>query len=107
MRSTLGLPGSPDGILSRRLFRLVGMHEYSVAKWRKRFLQYRLDRLVEDPPFCHPRIYGHDERMKMAVAPTAERTPGDTVLALTYKELAGHLGRPRLSMPLLLNCGEA
>ena len=61
-----------DGVASRRISRIVGMHESNVAKWRKRFSERRLDGLLDDPRPGRPRIYGHDERMKMAAAATSE-----------------------------------
>jgi len=80
-----------DGVASRRISKVVGMHESNVAKWRKRFCEHRMEGLVDDPRSGRPRIYGHDERMKMAAAATSERTPGDPVSTWTYEDLAEHL----------------
>ena len=96
-----------DGVPSRQISRVVGMHESNVAKWRKRFLQNRLDGLVDDPRSARPRIYGRDERVKMAAAGTSERTPGDPVSTWTYGSWPSTSGRPRPSMPLLRSCGES
>lgn len=58
------------GTSSARIARQVGMHESNVAKWRRQFLAERLEGLVDRPRAGRPRVYGHDERIKVA-APTA------------------------------------
>jgi len=86
-----------DGVASRRISKIVGMHESNVAKWRKRFSERRRDGLLDDPRPRRPRIYGHDEpmkhdeRIKMPAVATSERTPGDPVSTWTYEEMAEHL----------------
>jgi transposase len=65
----------------------VGMHESHVANWRQRFLAERIDGLRERPHTGRPRRLGHDERLAMAAAATAEKSPDDPVAMWTLDEL--------------------
>jgi len=80
-----------DGVPSRQISAVVGMHESNVAKWRNRFREKGLEGLEDDPRSGAPRRFGHDERMVMAAAATSERDPDDPVATWTYLELAQHL----------------
>jgi transposase len=80
-----------DGVPSRQISAIVGMHESNVAKWRNRFREKGLKGLEDDPRSGRRRRFGHDERMAMAAAATSERDPDDPVATWTYYELAQHL----------------
>ncbi len=80
-----------DGVPSRQISAIVGMHESNVAKWRNRFREKGLKGLEDDPRSGRRRLFGHDERMAMAAAATSERDPDDPVATWTYHELAQHL----------------
>jgi transposase len=80
-----------DGVASRQISKLVGMHESNVAKWRNRFRERGLAGLEDAPRPGGPRRFGHDERMAMAAAATSERDPDDPVATWNYLELAKHL----------------
>lgn len=80
-----------DGVPSRQISAIVGMHESNVAKWRNRFREKGLEGLEDDPRSGRRRRLGHDERMAMAAAATSERDPCDPVATWTYLELAQHL----------------
>jgi len=80
-----------DGVASRQISAVVGMHESNVAKWRNRFREKGLDGLEDAPRSGGPRRFGHDERMSIAAAATSERDPDDPVATWTYLELAQHL----------------
>jgi len=80
-----------DGVPSRQISAVVGMHESNVAKWRNRFRERGLEGLEDDPRSGRRRRLGHDERMAMAAAATSERDPADPVATWTYLELAQHL----------------
>ena len=80
-----------DGVPSRQISLIVGMHESNVAKWRNRFREKGLKGLEDDPRSGRRRRFGHDERMAMAAAATSERDPDDPVATWTYYELAQHL----------------
>ena len=62
-----------DGVPSRQISAIVGMHESNVAKWRNRFREKGLKGLDDDPRSGAPRRFGHDERMAIAAAATSER----------------------------------
>jgi len=80
-----------DGVPSRQISAIVGMHESNVAKWRNRFRAKGLKGLEDGPRSGRRRRFGHDERMAMAAAATSERDPDDPVATWTYYELAQHL----------------
>jgi len=80
-----------DGVPSRQISAIVGMHESNVAKWRNRFREKGVEGLDDDPRSGRRRVFGHDERMAMAAAATSERDPFDPVATWTYLELAQHL----------------
>jgi len=80
-----------EGVPSRQISAVVGMHESNVAKWRNRFREKGLKGLEDDPRSGRRRRLGHDERMAMAAAATSERDPADPVATWTYLELAHHL----------------
>ena len=72
---------------SRQIAIEVGMHESHVATWRRRFLDSRIDGLGERPHTGRPRRLGHDERLAMAAAATAEKSADDPVAMWTLDEL--------------------
>jgi transposase len=76
-----------DGIASRQISATVGMHESHVANWRRRFAQEGLAGLEERKHTGRPRRLGHDERLAMAAAATAEKSPDDPVAMWTLDEL--------------------
>jgi len=80
-----------DGVPSRQISAIVGMHESNVAKWRNRFREKGLAGLEDAPRPGGPRRFGHDERMAMAAAATSERDPDDPVATWDYLELAKRL----------------
>src|SRR3989441_10355689 len=65
-----------DGVPSRQISRLVGMHESNVAKWRNRFREKGLAGLEDSPRSGAPRRFGHDERLGLAGAGHPGRGPG-------------------------------
>src|SRR6266571_7776181 len=75
-----------DGVPSRQISELVGMHESNVAKWRNRFRDKGLEGLEDLPRPGGPKRFGHDERMRLAAAATSERNPDDAVATWTYFE---------------------
>jgi transposase len=76
-----------DGMPSRQISLTIGMHESHVANWRRRFLTERLAGLGERKHTGRPRRLGHDERLAMAAAATAEKSPDDPVAMWTLDEL--------------------
>ena len=80
-----------DGVPSRQISKIVGMHESNVAKWRNRFRDKGLEGLEDSPRPGRRRRFGHDERMAMAAAATSERDPDDPVATWTYFDLAQKL----------------
>ena len=88
-----------DGVPSRQISELVGMHESNVAKWRNRFRDKGLEGL-EDRPRGGPMRFGHDERLQLAAAATSERDPDDPVATWTYFELAQKLWAEGVQIPV-------
>ena len=76
-----------DGLASRQISLTIGMHESHVANWRHRFLAERLKGLGERKHTGRPRRLGHDERLAMAAAATAEKSADDPVAMWTLDEL--------------------
>ena len=63
-----------DGVANRRIAPEVAMNENQVGVWRKRFEAERLAGLEDRARSGRPRIYGHDERLKV-VATATSTTP--------------------------------
>ena len=76
-----------DGVPSRQIALAIGMHESHVANWRHRFLTERIKGLGERKHTGRPRRLGHDERIAMAAAATAEKSSDDPVAMWTLDEL--------------------
>ena len=65
-----------DGVPNRRIAPLVGMAERYVGLWRRRFEAAGLAGLEDAPRPGRPRVYGHDERVRIvATATTAAPDP--------------------------------
>ena len=67
-----------EGVANRRIAREVGLAEEYVGMWRRRFEKDRLKGLEDLPRSGRPRTYGHDERLKIVAAATAERPEFDS-----------------------------
>ncbi len=62
-----------EGVSNRRIGEMVGMDQHNVGVWRRRFETERLAGLEDRPRSGRPRIYGHDERVKIVAKATSER----------------------------------
>ncbi|MGQ0826654.1 MAG: IS630 family transposase [Actinomycetota bacterium] len=62
-----------DGVANRRIAPAVGMNENQVGVWRKQFEAERLAGLEDRPRSGRPRVYGHDERLKIVATATATK----------------------------------
>lgn len=80
-----------DGVSSRKVSRLVDMHESHVAMWRQRFRAEGLDGLKDAPRPGRPLTYGHDDIIKMAALATTARDPDEPEATWTYQGLADEL----------------
>ena len=87
VRRALVVLYAADAMASRQISLMIGMHESHVANWRRRFLAERLDGLGERKHTGRPRRLGHDERLVMAAAATAEKSGDDPVAMWTLDEL--------------------
>jgi transposase len=67
-----------EGWPGRRIAPEVGLSENSVGVWRRRFEKDRLEGLKDMPRSGRPRLYGHDERLRVVAAATAERPEFDS-----------------------------
>jgi transposase len=62
-----------DGVPNRRIGPEVGMNEHQVGVWRKRFEADRVAGLDDQPRSGRPRVYGHDERLRIVAAATSQK----------------------------------
>jgi transposase len=67
-----------EGIPNRRIAPVVEMSENSVGVWRRRFEKDRLKGLEDLKRSGRPRVYGHDERLKIVAAVTSQRPEFDS-----------------------------
>lgn len=65
-----------DGLDSTEVAAQVGVHQATVGKWRRRFLERRLDGLVDEPRPGAPRKITDDD-VEAVVVKTLEETPPD------------------------------
>jgi transposase len=62
-----------DDVPNRRIAPEVGMNENQVGVWRRRFEIERLAGLEDRPRSGRPRVYGHDERVKIVATATSTK----------------------------------
>jgi transposase len=67
-----------QGVPNRQIAKDVGMAEEYVGLWRRRFADKRLEGLEDCKRSGRPRKYGHDERLRVVAAATAERPAFDS-----------------------------
>ena len=79
-----------DGVPNRRIAPEVGMNQNQVGVWRRRFEAERLAGLEDRPRPGRPRIYGHDERLRIVATATATRP--EWASHWSHSLLAGALG---------------
>ena len=68
--------GCAAGKSNREVARAVGVCAHTAGKWRRRFVEARLDGLFDEPRSGRPRTIG-DEQVAEVVTLTLERTPKD------------------------------
>ena len=61
-----------EGVPLRRIAGEVGMDQHQVGVWRRRFETERLAGLEDRPRPGRPRLYGHDDRVKIVATATSE-----------------------------------
>ena len=81
---------SAGGHSNREVARRVGVHETTVCKWRRRFLEKRLDGLLDEPRPGAPRKIS-DKTVERIVTMTLESTPSDATHWST-RDLAKRIG---------------
>jgi transposase len=79
-----------DGLSNVAVAERVGVNQATVVKWRKRFLDRRLDGLVDEPRPGAPRKIG-DEDVEAVVVRTLEEQPADATHWST-RDLAAKTG---------------
>lgn len=90
-----------DGMANRRIAPEVGINENQVAVWRRRFETERVAGLEDRPRSGRPRVYGHDERLKIietvtATTPEVESQWSHRLIAETLEDIgisASQVGR--------------
>jgi transposase len=65
-----------DGLKNTEIAGELGVHRNMVAKWRSRFLEHRLDGLIDEPRPGRPRTVT-DEQVEQVVVKTLESSPKD------------------------------
>jgi transposase len=65
-----------DGLDSKAIASRVGVHEATVGKWRRRYLERGIDGLIDEPRPGAPRKIG-DADVEAVVVKTLEETPTD------------------------------
>jgi len=61
-----------DGVPNRRIAPQVGINENQIGLWRKRFESERLAGLDDRPRSGRPRVYGHDDRVRIVATATSK-----------------------------------
>jgi len=84
-----------EGCPNRRIAVEVGLSENSVGLWRRRFDKDRMAGLDDMPRSGRPRLYGHDERLKIVAAVTSERPEFES--QWSHRLLADYLGEVGIS----------
>jgi len=79
-----------DGLDNDEVAAELGINAKTVSKWRRRFLERRLDRLVDEPRPGAPRSV-MDDKVEEIVRRTIEETPPDATHWST-RSLAGRVG---------------
>lgn len=78
-----------DGISGHQISERVGISEEYVAQWRRRFSEDRLKGLEDRPRSGRPRIYGHDDRVRIVA--TATTVPPEATSHWSHAQLADAL----------------
>lgn len=79
-----------DGLDSKVIASRVGVHEATVGKWRRRFMERGIDGLIDEPRPGAPRKIG-DADVEAVVVKTLEETPTDATHWST-RDLAKKVG---------------
>ncbi len=79
-----------DGLDSKAIASRIGVHEATVGKWRRRYLERGIDGLIDEPRPGAPRKIG-DADVEAVVVKTLEETPADATHWST-RDLAKKVG---------------
>ena len=78
-----------DGLPNRQIAPIVGMHEHTVAQWRRRFQTERLAGLQDRKRPGRPLVYDHDQRLRIVA--TVTQQPPDPASHWSHSQLAKEL----------------
>lgn len=78
-----------EGVPNAKIAEQVGMNHWQVGDWRRRFETERLPGLNDRPRPGRPRLYGHDDRVKIVATVTS--TKPDHASQWSYSLLANEL----------------
>ena len=83
-----------DGLSNKAVAAELGMHAHTVGKWRRRFLEERIDGLSDEPRPGRPRTLTDEQ-----VAEVIERTLGTTPADATHRSIRSMARESGLSHP--------
>jgi transposase len=82
-----------DGLKNTEIAERLGISRPPVTKWRRRFVEHRLDGLTDEPRPGRPRTIG-DDRVEEVIVKTLETTPKDATHWST-RSMAAEVGLSR------------
>ena len=88
-----------QGLTNQEISEKVGMNTNRVGKWRKRFIEFRLDGLKDAPGRGHPLVYDSDVRLRVI---TTACSPPENITHWSIRELQRALSKKyRINMSYL------
>lgn len=89
MRSRISLAAA-EGLGNTQIAERLGVRRATAGTWRRRFAEWRLDGLLDEPRLGRPRTVT-DEQVAAVITRTLERTPSNATHRST-RSLAAELG---------------
>ena len=99
MRARIVVCCAKPGATNRGVAAQLGVSEAMVGKWRRRFVERRLDGLFDEPRPGHPRTIT-DEKVEAVIVKTLEEKPADATHWST-RSMAEAMGMSQTSISLI------
>jgi transposase len=90
-----------EGLQSKAVAERLGICENTVSKWRRRFLESRIDGLLDEPRSGRPRTIGDDE-VAAVIERTLQTLPGDAT-HWSIRSMAAATGRSHTTIRRIWN----